>query len=61
MKGQKKHCDTCRYSYRESGDPRQKCRNEAYNAPSYTHDMLMEDWGQDHCRFWAPKIERIPS
>lgn len=58
MREPKTHCDTCACSYREQGDPRQRCRNPAYNAPSYTHDMLMEDWGQGYCRFWTPQTER---
>ncbi len=37
---------------------RQKCRSVEYNSPNYTHDMLMEDWGQGYCRFWAPKTKK---
>ncbi|MCM1297761.1 MAG: hypothetical protein NC311_19665 [Muribaculaceae bacterium] len=57
----RKHCDTCRYAYLEpecAGKRdclRQRCGSPEYNAPTYTHDMLMEDWGRGHCRFWSPK------
>jgi len=62
----KKHCDTCEYSYMSTEKneytehgimPVQRCSSADYNSPSYTNQMLMEDWGQGHCRFWAPKIQ----
>ena len=37
---------------------RQKCRSPEHNSPNYTHDMLMEDWGQGFCRFWTPQIQK---
>ncbi len=64
MREDEKHCNTCRYSYVEpehgkSRDYlRQKCSSPDYNSPKYTHDMLMEDWGRSHCRFWAPKTQK---
>lgn len=30
------------------------CRNKNYNSVNYTTKMLLEDWDQGHCRFWAP-------
>ena len=55
-----KHCDTCDYSYmeREGFVLRQKCRSTEYNAENYTHELLMEDWGRGHCRFWTPKTRK---
>lgn len=55
-----KTCDTCAHSYleQEKSGLRQKCRSPEYNASTYTHDMFMEDRGQAHCRFWAPKIRK---
>lgn len=64
MRESKKHCDTCRYSYMEPENNRvrivmrQKCRNPDYNTSKNVHDNIMEDWGRDFCRFWAPKTER---
>lgn len=59
-----KHCNTCLYSYYTEERTgigtamRQRCRNPAYNAPSYTHDMLMEDWDLGHCRFWVSQTQK---
>lgn len=64
MSDVQKHCNTCRYSYAgqeksaytECGHaPVQRCSNEEYNDSGYTIKKLLEDWGQRHCRFWAPK------
>ena len=59
MRKEVRRCDTCLYAYRDQDDLRQKYSNRMYNASTYTHDKLMEDWGQGYCRFWAPKIERV--
>jgi len=64
LKGIEKHCDNCRFSYLEPERERtriilrQKCRNPDYNASKNIHNSIMEDWGRDFCRFWAPKTER---
>ena len=64
MKEIEKHCDNCRFSYLEPERDRtriilrQKCRNPDYNASKNIHNSIMEDWGLDFCRFWAPKTER---
>ena len=58
MRKEDKHCDTCLYACRDRDDPRQKCSSWAYNASTYTHDMLMEDWGRGYCRFWTPNIKK---
>ena len=64
MKEIEKHCDNCRFSYLEPERERtriilrQKCRNPDYNASKNIHNSIMEDWGLDFCRFWAPKTER---
>lgn len=64
MRETEKHCDTCRYSYMEPEKEktriilRQKCRNPDYYTSKNIHDNIMEDWGRDFCRFWAPKTER---
>lgn len=60
MKESAKHCNTCLHFYMECEHfhIRQKCRNPKYNSPNYTHEMLMEDWGQGHCRFWTPNIQK---
>ena len=57
MSEEEKACSNCLHSYMECEHfhLRQKCRSPEYNSLSYTHDMLMEDWGQGYCRFWAPK------
>lgn len=55
----KRHCDKCKYSYKEMehGILTQFCNNSDYNSCDYTHEMLMEDWGKGHCRFWEAKEE----
>ena len=53
-----KHCHTCAFSYYPDDTGREYCNNEQYNSPNYTHDMLMEDWDQVYCRFWAPKMRK---
>lgn len=60
MSETEKSCNNCLYSYMECEHfhLRQKCRSQEYNSPNYTHDMLMEDWGRGHCRFWAPNIQK---
>ena len=64
MKEIEKHCDNCRFSYLEPERDRtriilrQKCRNPDYKASKNIHNSIMEDWGLDFCRFWAPKTER---
>ena len=64
MKEIEKHCDNCLFSYLEPERERtriilrQKCRNPDYNASKNIHNSIMEDWGRDFCRFWAPKTER---
>ncbi len=55
MNEAEKHCGTCAFSYYPEGEAREHCSNPNYNSSTYTHDMLMEDWGQGHCRFWTPK------
>lgn len=61
MKDIERHCDTCRFSYLEPerGQDRiylrQRCSSPDYNALKNVHDSMMEDWGRDFCRFWAPK------
>ena len=47
----------CAFSCYPRGETREHCSSPDYNATTYTHEMLMEDWGQGHCRFWAPKIQ----
>lgn len=57
-----KTCSTCIHVYYET-EPvekkrevrRQKCDSPDYNAPSYTEEQMMEDWGHGYCRFWAPR------
>ncbi len=67
MREVEKHCDNCRYSYMEPEKDsariilRQKCRNPDHNSSKNIHDSIMEDWGRDFCRFWAPKRERTAS
>ena len=60
MDKDEKSCDTCLHSYMECEHfhLRQKCRSPEYNSLNYTHDMLVEDWGQGYCRFWTPKTEK---
>ena len=60
MRVQTKLCNDCLHSYMECEHfhLRQKCRSPEYNSPNYTYDMLMEDWGQGFCRFWAPNIQK---
>ena len=60
LKESAKHCNTCLHSYMECEHfhIRQKCRSPKYNSPNYTHEMLMEDWGRGHCRFWTPNIQK---
>ena len=64
MREDEKHCDTCLFSYLEPECSqnriylRQKCSNPDYNASKNIHNSIMEDWGRDFCRFWAPKTER---
>lgn len=61
---EEKNCDNCNYSYLKRDEFHlipgreflQHCASEQYNAPSYTHEMLMEDRSGGHCRFWSPKI-----
>ena len=63
---EEKTCDTCGYSYLEWDEFHlipgreflQHCASKKYNAPSYTHEMIMEDRSGCHCRFWAPKIRK---
>lgn len=52
MNNFERHCDTCNDSYYEternpSGGKKtrrlQHCRNNVYNSPAYTHQMLLED------------------
>ena len=65
----KKHCNNCVHSYYETvgaayvsgGVKIQHCGSGEYNSRNYTVDMLLQDWGRGHCRFWSPKIERIAS
>lgn len=63
----KKHCDTCIYSFFieekniEVGYgyvQMQHCSNPIYNSPTYTHKMLLEDWGKGYCRLWQPVPEK---
>ena len=64
MREDEKHCNNCRYSFLEPERDkarivlRQKCRSPEYNSSKNVHDNIMEDWGRDFCRFWAPKRER---
>ena len=60
MDKDEKSCDTCLHSYMECEHfhLRQKCRSPEYNSLNYTHDMLVEDWGQGFCRFWAPNTQK---
>ena len=60
MSESEKNCSNCLHSYMECErfHLRQKCRSLEYNSPNYTHDMLMEDWGQGYCRFWAPNTQK---
>ena len=60
MRVQTKLCNDCLHSYMECEHfhLRQKCRSLEYNSPNYTHDMLMEDWGQGCCRFWTPNTKK---
>src|SRR5699024_6053520 len=53
-----KRCGSCAFSYYPEGTGRARCGNPGYNATTYTYEMLMEDWGQGHCRFWTPKIQK---
>ena len=61
---EEKTCDNCNFSYLERDELQlipgreflQHCASEQYNAASYTHEMIMEDRGGGHCRFWTPKI-----
>lgn len=58
MKETVKSCSNCRYSYdlpsnRGPMAKKQYCRNKNYNSVNYTTKMLLEDWDQGHCRFWA--------
>ncbi len=46
MRKEVRRCDTCLYAYRDQDDLRQKYSNRMYNASTYTHDKLMEDWSQ---------------
>ena len=46
-----KHCGNCAFSCYPGGETREHCSSPDYNATTYTHEMLMEDWGQGHCRF----------
>ena len=58
MKEEEKTCDTCAHAYYDpAGAGTQNCSSPNYNSQSYTHDMLMEDWSQGRCRFWAPQIQ----
>ena len=57
-----KNCDTCRHSFDQieetSGGAavrRQHCDSPDYNAPSYTEEMMLEDWDRGYCRFWEPR------
>jgi len=60
-----KSCDNCKDSYYERDEHHlipdreylQHCSNRAYNSAAYTHEMMMEDRGGNHCRFWAPKTQ----
>ena len=52
-----KCCRSCAFSRYLQGETRERCGSPDYNAPTYTHDMLMEDWGQGYCRFWTPKTQ----
>lgn len=60
-----KTCDNCNHSYLERDELHlipgrkflQHCDSKKYNAPSYTHEMIMEDRSGGHCRFWAPQIQ----
>ena len=60
MDKDEKSCDTCLHSYMECEHfhLRQKCRSPEDNSLNYTHDMLVEDWGQGYCRFWTPKTQK---
>ena len=60
------HCDTCEYSYSAMETEGksdffsqtvlwQYCKNEQFNSPEYTHEMMMEGRKANHCRFWTPK------
>ena len=58
-----KTCGNCEYAYYQRDDLHlipgqaylQHCGNENYNADSYTEEMMMEDRGGGHCRFWTPQ------
>ena len=60
MRETEKGCNTCLHSYMECEHLHlwQKCRSPEYNSPNYTQEMLMEDWGQGYCRFWAPNTQK---
>ena len=61
---EEKNCDNCNFSYLARDELHlipgreflQHCASEQYNAANYTHEMLMEDRSDGHCRFWTPKI-----
>ena len=60
MSESEKNCGNCLHSDMECENfhLRQKCRSPEYNSLNYTHDMLVEDWGQGYCRFWTPKTQK---
>ena len=49
-------CELRIYGFKHQREWRAKtqyCRNKNYNSVNYTTKMLLEDWDQGHCRFWA--------